>query len=51
MLVIKTRSELTDRVEGTIKGFSSYECPEVIVVPVTAGSSEYLGWIDESTNT
>lgn len=50
LLVIKTRANQTDRVEGTIKGFSSYECPEVIVIPVAAGSSEYIAWIDESTS-
>jgi periplasmic divalent cation tolerance protein len=50
LLVIKTRSQLTDRVEGTIKGFSSYECPEVIVIPVVAGATDYLNWINDSTN-
>lgn len=49
MLMIKTRTDLTDRVEGTIKGFSSYECPEVVVIPVTAGSDDYLRWIDDAT--
>jgi periplasmic divalent cation tolerance protein len=49
LLQIKTRADLTDRVEGTIKGFSSYECPEVIVIPVTGGSEDYLRWIDDST--
>jgi periplasmic divalent cation tolerance protein len=49
LLVIKTRRDLTDRVEGTIKGFSSYECPEVVVVPVISGSDDYLRWIDDAT--
>ena len=49
LLIIKTRAALTDRVEGTIKGFSSYECPEVIVLPVIEGSAEYLKWIDDVT--
>lgn len=50
LLVIKTRADLSDRVEGTIKGFSSYDCPEVVVVPVIGGSEEYLRWIDDSTS-
>lgn len=50
LLVIKTRADLTDRVEGTIKGFSSYECPEVVVLPITAGSNDYLLWIDDTTS-
>lgn len=50
LLVIKTRADLTDRVEGTIKGFSLYECPEVVVLPITAGSNDYLLWIDDTTS-
>lgn len=50
LLVIKTRADLSDRVEGTIKGFSSYECPEVVVLPITAGSHDYLLWIDDTTS-
>ncbi len=49
LLVIKTRTALADRVQGTIKGFSSYECPEVLVLPVLDGSPDYLAWIDRST--
>jgi len=49
LLIIKTRFALTDRVEGTIRGFSSYECPEVIVLPIVEGSDDYLRWISEVT--
>jgi periplasmic divalent cation tolerance protein len=49
LLIIKTRSELTDRVEGTIRGFSSYDCPEVVVIPIVDGSADYLSWIDDAT--
>ena len=49
LLIVKTRADLVDRVEGTIDGFSSYERPEVIVIPIIDGSEDYLRWIDEST--
>lgn len=49
LLIIKTRAELTDRVEGTIRGFSSYECPEVVVLPIMEGSPEYLRWLAHAT--
>jgi periplasmic divalent cation tolerance protein len=49
LLLIKTRRDLADRVEGTIKGFSSYDCPEVIVLPVVDGAPEYLNWITDTT--
>jgi periplasmic divalent cation tolerance protein len=46
LLIIKTRFALADRVQETIRGLSSYECPEVIVLPITDGSKPYLEWID-----
>ena len=48
LLIIKTRAELTDRVQGTIEGFSSYECPEVIVIPVMDGSADFFKWLNDS---
>ncbi len=48
LLVIKTHADQTNRVEGTITGFSSYECPEVVVIPIVSGSEDYLRWIDDS---
>jgi len=50
LLIIKTRAALAGQVEKTIKAMSSYECPEVIVLPIVAGSAEYLRWIDEATS-
>ncbi|MBI3871475.1 MAG: divalent-cation tolerance protein CutA [candidate division Zixibacteria bacterium] len=49
LLVIKTRAVLIDRVAGTIKGFSSYDCPEVIVLPILEGSEEFLRWVTDVT--
>ena len=51
LMVIKTRTDLTDRVQATIKGFSTYDCPEAIVLPITDGLPEYLAWISEVTAT
>lgn len=49
LLIIKTKAELSNRVIRTIEGFSSYETPEAVVVPVIDGSPNYLQWIDDST--
>jgi periplasmic divalent cation tolerance protein len=49
LLIIKTRRALVDRVEETIKAHSSYDCPEVVVLPVTGGSEGFLRWINETT--
>ena len=49
LMIIKTRWILADRVAGTIQGFSSYDCPEVVVLPIIDGSEEYLGWLTDVT--
>jgi periplasmic divalent cation tolerance protein len=49
LLLIKTRAELFDRVAELIKHNHSYEVPEIVSVPVAAGSSAYLAWIDAMT--
>ncbi len=49
LCLIKTRSELYQRVEREILEMHPYEVPEIIAVPVSNGHSEYLRWIDECT--
>jgi periplasmic divalent cation tolerance protein len=50
MLVIKTRAGLVMRVEGRVKELHSYEVPEVIALPISAGSRAYLRWLLDSTS-
>jgi periplasmic divalent cation tolerance protein len=49
LLLIKTRAALYESVAELIKQNHSYEVPEIISLPVTAGSAPYLGWIDAVT--
>jgi periplasmic divalent cation tolerance protein len=46
MLVIKTRTADYAVIERRIRSLHPYELPEVIAVPVVAGLSEYLAWLD-----
>jgi len=46
--IIKTRKDLIEKIIEEIKANHSYECPEVIAIPIIAGSKEYLDWIDDS---
>lgn len=48
LLVIKTTSARYSEVENAIRAHSKYELPEVVAIPVTAGSSAYLDWLRES---
>jgi periplasmic divalent cation tolerance protein len=49
LLLIKTRADLYEQVEGALHAHHSYEIPEIICVPITQGAAPYLAWIDENT--
>lgn len=44
-LTIKTRSSLFSLVSVKVKSLHSYEVPEIIALPIIAGSQSYLDWI------
>ncbi|MGL5081358.1 MAG: divalent-cation tolerance protein CutA [Microcoleaceae cyanobacterium] len=46
-LVIKTDLALLDQIILNIQATHSYEVPEIIALPIAAGSSSYLNWISE----
>jgi periplasmic divalent cation tolerance protein len=48
LLVIKTTVARYPAVERAIRAHSKYELPEVVAIPVTAGSDAYLDWLRES---
>ncbi|HID80577.1 MAG TPA: divalent-cation tolerance protein CutA [Ignisphaera sp.] len=47
LMVIKTRLDLFEKVIEYIKSLHSYTVPEIIALPIVAGNTEYLKWIDE----
>ena len=46
LLVIKTSRGRFDAVRAELESAHSYELPEVLAVPVVAGSPTYLAWLD-----
>jgi periplasmic divalent cation tolerance protein len=48
-LSIKTRQALFAALERFIRAHHSYETPEIVQIPISAGSAAYLQWIDEGT--
>ncbi|MCC0178617.1 divalent-cation tolerance protein CutA [Waterburya agarophytonicola K14] len=48
-LTIKTRFSLFPQLAEQIKLLHSYDVPEIIALPMLAGSSAYLNWIGENT--
>jgi periplasmic divalent cation tolerance protein len=49
ILFIKTRAALYPELEKKIREIHPYEVPEIIVLPIQKGSTEYLNWIDKET--
>ncbi len=47
--VIKTRKSLYKKVEKKIKELHPYEVPEIIAIPITEGSRDYLRWLSDET--
>jgi len=46
LLQMKSRSLHFDSIQQTIKSLHPYEIPEIIKVPITNASRDYLEWID-----
>jgi periplasmic divalent cation tolerance protein len=49
ILFIKTKTTLFPKLEDRIKILHSYQVPEIIALPIHAGSKEYLDWISQNT--
>jgi periplasmic divalent cation tolerance protein len=48
LLAIKTTAARYADLESHIRANHSYETPEIVRLPITGGSSEYLAWISDS---
>lgn len=47
LCLIKSEETLYHKVEETIKRIHPYETPEIIAVPIVAGSKEYFTWLGQ----
>jgi periplasmic divalent cation tolerance protein len=48
LLVIKTRRDRLPALADALASLHPYELPELLALPVEAGSPAYLRWLDES---
>lgn len=48
LVMIKTDAEHFPELERRVRQLHSYDVPEIIALPVVAGSEAYLRWIRES---
>ena len=49
VLVAKTHEELADAAVKQAEKLHSYECPGILVLPVSSGSETYFDWIAAET--
>jgi periplasmic divalent cation tolerance protein len=47
LVVMKSRLDLFKALMKCVKGLHSYDVPEVLALPIVAGSEAYLGWMDD----
>jgi periplasmic divalent cation tolerance protein len=50
-LLVKTEAALYKEVEAAIRTVHSYEEPEILAIPILAGSQGYLDWISANVST
>ena len=48
LCLMKSRHDLYESLEKAIKSCHPYDEPEILAVPIIAGSPGYLSWIDET---
>jgi periplasmic divalent cation tolerance protein len=48
LLIMKSTTRRLAELERMVRSMHSYDVPEFLVLPVVAGSREYLGWLAES---
>jgi len=48
LLIVKTTAEKFADLEREVRALHSYDVPEIVAVPIVAGSNAYLDWLTAS---
>jgi periplasmic divalent cation tolerance protein len=49
LIILKTTGARFLELQARIKALHSYSVPEIIALPIVAGSDDYLAWLDKET--
>ena len=49
LLIAKTKKGLFEKLSRRVKELHSYQTPEIIALPITAGLPEYIDWLNDVT--
>jgi periplasmic divalent cation tolerance protein len=47
LLLIKTSRKRLAKLQAAVERMHSYDVPEFVAIPIAAGSSAYLAWLEE----
>lgn len=50
LMLLKSRAPLFEKLSETVKKYHSYAVPEIIALPISAGSPDYLQWLQENAS-
>jgi periplasmic divalent cation tolerance protein len=50
LLIAKTSRSKFEDLDREVRALHSYDTPEIVAIPILAGSARYLRWLDESLN-
>jgi periplasmic divalent cation tolerance protein len=48
-LILKTRSDLVERLTDRVRELHPYECPCIVALPITGGNGMFIDWIVSET--
>lgn len=48
LMILKTSERRLEELEKEVLRLHSYDVPEFVVLPIEAGSKEYLAWLNEA---
>jgi len=49
LIIFKTRQEHISELERVVRKIHTYDTPEFVALPLTAGSRKYLAWLADNT--
>ncbi len=50
LMIAKTSRDRFDALAGTVKDMHPYDVPEIISVPITQGSDQYIEWLSKAVS-
>ena len=50
ILILKTTEDRAGPLTDRVKELHSYECPCIVMLPITGGNPDFLRWIEDSVN-